>query len=161
MISPNAERLYSGSSEYFSSLVEKTGLSQREVARRLGVGYSSLRAYMDGSRAVIYPVQFALEVLAQQLAGRFEGRFKLASGEVLVSAEVRECQLPEAEALANEGELPRHWDSEQSLWLCEFSINLVPAGRFFSKPSCLGLDMQDPDDVLRHCLGLAKDRGVI
>ena len=160
MKSPNAVKHYNGSAEYFSSLVEKTGLSQREVARRLGVGYSSLRAYMDGTRAVIYPVQFALEILAEN-AGRFEGRFKLASGEVLVKAEVRECQLPEAVALAEDGELPRHWDTEQFLWLCEFSVNGLPAGRFFSKPGCLTLDMQDGDSVLRHCLGLAKERGII
>lgn len=160
MISPNAAKFYNGSPEYFSRLVEKTGLSQREVARRLGVGYSSLRAYMDGTRAVIYPVQFALEALAETI-GKFEGKFKLSTGEALVSAEVRECQLPEAAALAEDGELPRNWDTEQFLWLCEFSINNSPAGRFFAKPSSLGLDMQDADSVLQHCLGLAKERGVI
>ena len=63
-MSPNATKNYNGSPEYFSGLVDKTGLSQREVARRLGIGYSSLRAYMDGTRAIVYPVQYALEQLA-------------------------------------------------------------------------------------------------
>lgn len=158
-MSPNATKNYNGSPEYFSGLVDKTGLSQREVARRLGIGYSSLRAYMDGTRAIVYPVQYALEQLAAPK--RFEQVFNLASGQAVLTAEVKSISLPEAEALANEGELPKHWDYEQELWLCEFSINRVPAGRFFSKPSSLSLDMTDPDDVLRHCLGLAKDRGVI
>lgn len=159
MEKPNAVEKYNGAPEYFCALVERTGLSQREIARRLGIGYSSLRAYMDGSRAIIYPVQYALEQLAAP--ERFEQVFNLASGQAVVTAEVKSISLPEAEALANEGELPKHWDYERELWLCEFSINRVPAGRFFSKPSGLGLDMKDSDGVLRHCLGLAKDRGVV
>lgn len=83
MISPNAVEFYNGSPEYLSDLVEKTGLSQREVARRLGVGYSSLRAYMDGTRAVIYPVQFALEALAESADKSFyRVEFNLDAGSV-------------------------------------------------------------------------------
>lgn len=82
-MSPNATKNYNGSPEYFSGLVDKTGLSQREVARRLGVGYSSLRAYIDGTRAVIYPVQFALEALVESIDKSFyRVEFNLDTGSV-------------------------------------------------------------------------------
>lgn len=55
---------YSSDPQYLRGLVEKTGLTQREIARRLGIGFSSLRAHLDGTRQIPYPVLACLRVLA-------------------------------------------------------------------------------------------------
>jgi transcriptional regulator with XRE-family HTH domain len=50
--------------DYLRSLVERAGLSQREAARRIGIGPRSMRHYLTGQRVAPYSVQFALERLA-------------------------------------------------------------------------------------------------
>lgn len=54
---------------YLREVISKTGLSQRECARRIGVDERMLRAYLAkresmSAREASYPVQFALEYLA-------------------------------------------------------------------------------------------------
>ncbi|WP_372362917.1 hypothetical protein ACCQ10_09480 [Xanthomonas sp. NCPPB 1325] len=56
--------------EYLRALIETAGLSQRQAADRIGVGERLLRYYLVASdhqsyRAAPYPVQFALEQLAE------------------------------------------------------------------------------------------------
>lgn len=56
--------------EYLRGLIEITGLSQREVAERIGIGFRLLKYYITtpGSgkehRVAPYPVQFSIERLA-------------------------------------------------------------------------------------------------
>jgi transcriptional regulator with XRE-family HTH domain len=54
--------------EYLRALVARSGLSQREAARRIGVSERLLRYYLaplEGDhREAPYPVQFSLESLA-------------------------------------------------------------------------------------------------
>lgn len=54
--------------EYLRALVQQSGLTQREIARRIGISDRLLRYYLtevDGDHRVApYPVQFALESLA-------------------------------------------------------------------------------------------------
>lgn len=56
--------------DYLRGLIELTGLSQREVAERIGIGFRLLKYYIttprDGieSRVAPYPVQYAMEMLA-------------------------------------------------------------------------------------------------
>lgn len=56
--------------EYLRSLLRQAGVSQREAARRLGISERVMRYYLaDESadhRPAPYPVQFAIEALAQQ-----------------------------------------------------------------------------------------------
>jgi transcriptional regulator with XRE-family HTH domain len=56
--------------EYLRALLRQAGVSQREAARRLGISERVMRYYLaDESadhRPAPYPVQFALEALAQQ-----------------------------------------------------------------------------------------------
>ncbi len=57
------------SPDYLRSLVEKTGMSQRKVARTIGIDERTFRAYLANSNAssaldAPYAVQFALECLA-------------------------------------------------------------------------------------------------
>lgn len=57
--------------EYLRELIAQTGLSQREVANRVGIGFRLLKYYLttpgEGreSRVAPYPVQFTLERLAE------------------------------------------------------------------------------------------------
>lgn len=64
---PNAE-LHNPDPEYLRVLVERTGLSQQAVARRLGISPRLVRYYLappgPDSRPAPYTVQFALERLA-------------------------------------------------------------------------------------------------
>jgi transposase len=55
--------------EYLRALVERSGLSQRAAAQRIGVSERVMRYYLaaegsDGWRAAPYTVQYALEALA-------------------------------------------------------------------------------------------------
>jgi hypothetical protein len=64
---PNAIN-YNDNPEYLRGLIATTGLSQRAVAERLGVGQRIFRSYIadrDCSTAqpIPYPVQYALEML--------------------------------------------------------------------------------------------------
>lgn len=56
--------------EHLRALLAKAGVSQREAARRLGISERVMRYYLaDESadyRPAPYPVQFAIEALAQQ-----------------------------------------------------------------------------------------------
>lgn len=51
--------------EYLRHLVERTGLSQRGVARRLGYPERKFRYHLTGDIECPYVVQFALEALAE------------------------------------------------------------------------------------------------
>ena len=62
---PNAE-LYNGDHQHFADLVDATGMSKRAVARALGIGYSTLRCYLEGTRTITYVVQYAVEQLASE-----------------------------------------------------------------------------------------------
>jgi transcriptional regulator with XRE-family HTH domain len=60
---------------YLRELVERTGLSQRECARRIGISERNMRAHLTfGGRLLPapYPVQFALECLAQNTKLRID-----------------------------------------------------------------------------------------
>lgn len=52
--------------QYLRGLIEKSGLSQRECARRLGITSASLRHMLSdcSQRKAPYTVQYALEELA-------------------------------------------------------------------------------------------------
>lgn len=59
---------YSADPEYIRGLVEqikkRQGLSQRAIAKQIGVGFSSLKDWLSGKAKWQYPHQFALECLA-------------------------------------------------------------------------------------------------
>lgn len=63
--------LHDPSVEYLRGLIEITGLSQRAVAERIGIGHRLLKYYLTTPgqgkehRIAPYPVQFALEALAR------------------------------------------------------------------------------------------------
>lgn len=57
---------------YLRDLISRAGLSQREAARRIGIGERIMRAYLadpetNTSQRAPYPVQFALEQLANRV----------------------------------------------------------------------------------------------
>lgn len=59
---------------YLRSLIERSGLSQRAAADRIGIGERVMRAYLadrsrSTSQAAPYPVQYALEMLVKELSG--------------------------------------------------------------------------------------------
>lgn len=62
---PNAS-LHNPDPRYIAGLIEQTGLTQEEVARRLGITPKALRNYKSESmaREIPYATQFALECLA-------------------------------------------------------------------------------------------------
>lgn len=57
------------SADFIRELVRATGLSQRQVAKRIGVNESTLRGYLNANHASAcpYPVQFCLEALVEEL----------------------------------------------------------------------------------------------
>jgi transcriptional regulator with XRE-family HTH domain len=55
---------FNPSPDYIRGLISQIPLSQREIARRIGVSDRYIRALVAGSRECSYPVQFCLEVLA-------------------------------------------------------------------------------------------------
>lgn len=55
---------YSSDPTYLRELVKKSGLTQRESARRIGIGFSTLRTYLDGTGKVTYPVLVCLRLLS-------------------------------------------------------------------------------------------------
>jgi hypothetical protein len=66
---PDSE-LYNPNPQYLRSLIEITGLSQAEAARRLGLGGRVMRRYLADRNAATaleapYLVQFGLECLAK------------------------------------------------------------------------------------------------
>lgn len=56
--------LYNPAPEYIRGVIAAIPLTQREVARRIGVSTRYVRALVAGSRVCSYPVQFCLEALA-------------------------------------------------------------------------------------------------
>lgn len=66
---PDSSR-YNPDPEYLRSLIVRAGLTQAEAARRIGISERILRQYLADRDAITavdapYPVQFALEALAQ------------------------------------------------------------------------------------------------
>ena len=69
-LTPNAPAKYNPNPIYLRSLIEQSGLSQRECAKRIGVGERTMRQYLATSGRqdeAPYPVQFALEALAKEI----------------------------------------------------------------------------------------------
>lgn len=68
MTKPDAT-LHRPDAKYMRSLVERTGLSQRECARRIGLSERTMRRnltlHADDYQPADYRTQFALEQLAQ------------------------------------------------------------------------------------------------
>jgi hypothetical protein len=65
--------LYNPDPAYLRSLIERTGLSQRQCAFCIGIGERSMRQYLATSGrqdACPYPVQFALECLARMASAQ-------------------------------------------------------------------------------------------
>lgn len=57
--------------EYLRALIVRSGLSQRQAAKRIGIDARALRYYLQAEdhptrRGAPYPVQFALEQLAEK-----------------------------------------------------------------------------------------------
>jgi len=66
---PNALN-YNPDPEYLRELIAKTGMTQAEVARRIGIDGRSIRRYLASTAAATYitapyTVQFAIECLAE------------------------------------------------------------------------------------------------
>jgi transcriptional regulator with XRE-family HTH domain len=60
---------------YLRELIERAGISQRECARRIGISDRIMRMHITtGGKPspAPYPVQFALECLAEALDGKAE-----------------------------------------------------------------------------------------
>ena len=57
-------KTYTPDPAYLRGLIERTGLSQRECARRIGLSDRAMRYYLSGDRKPMYAVQFAMEALA-------------------------------------------------------------------------------------------------
>lgn len=64
-MTPDSAR-YDPSPDHIRGLITAIPLSQREIARRIGVSARYLRALVAGSRECSYPVQFALESLSAE-----------------------------------------------------------------------------------------------
>ena len=59
-------KTYNPDPAYLRGLVERSGLSQRECARRIGISDRAMRYYLSGERKPMYAVQYLLEVLASE-----------------------------------------------------------------------------------------------
>lgn len=57
-------KTYNPDHAYLRGLVERSGLSQREAAKRIGLSDRAMRYYLSGERKPMYAVQYLLEVLA-------------------------------------------------------------------------------------------------
>lgn len=71
MAKPDA-RNHNPDPEYLRALLEQAGISQRGAARSLGISERVVRYYLTpedqpGHRPAPYPVQFAIECLADQV----------------------------------------------------------------------------------------------
>jgi transcriptional regulator with XRE-family HTH domain len=70
MIKPDATQ-HNPDPDYLRELIAQTGLSQRKIARTIGVDERLFRMYLADRHAktaqdCTYPVQFALEALAEK-----------------------------------------------------------------------------------------------
>lgn len=64
---PDAPNDYKPDPAYLRRLIEQSGLSQRQAAKRIGIGERTMRQYLATTGRcdqAPYPIQFALEVLA-------------------------------------------------------------------------------------------------
>lgn len=59
---------YNPDPDYIRELISGIPLTQREIARRIGVSDRYIRALVAGSRGCSYPVQFCLEALCASAA---------------------------------------------------------------------------------------------
>lgn len=66
-MTPDATRRYNSAPDHIRGLISAIPLSQREIARRIGVSDRYIRALVAGGRECSYPVQFCLETLADDL----------------------------------------------------------------------------------------------
>lgn len=64
---PNAQVEYRPDAEYIREMVASIPLTQREIARRVGVSDRYIRALVAGTRTCNYPVQYCLECLSRGL----------------------------------------------------------------------------------------------
>lgn len=64
-VKPDAKN-YNPSPDYLRSLVDSSGLSQRECARRLGINERTMRHWLSGHTDIPYAAQYCLEVLSGQ-----------------------------------------------------------------------------------------------
>lgn len=64
---PNAQVEYRPDAAYIRALVASIPLTQREIARRVGVSDRYIRALVAGTRTCNYPVQYCLECLSRGL----------------------------------------------------------------------------------------------
>lgn len=62
---PNAPKHHNPDPDYLRSLIEGAGISQLEVARRLGISGRAVRLYLAGARPIPYTVQYAVEQLTK------------------------------------------------------------------------------------------------
>lgn len=60
--------MHDPSPEHIRGLIAAIPLSQREIARRIGVSDRYIRALVAGSRECSYPVQYCLESLSSKEA---------------------------------------------------------------------------------------------
>lgn len=63
-LTPHAAMFYSHDLGYFRGICERTQLSTRKLAARIGIDDGELRGYLSGRRGWPYVVQFAIEQLA-------------------------------------------------------------------------------------------------
>ena len=69
----NAKTLHNPDPDYLRDLIFKSGVSQRECARLIGISYSTMRDYLNSNHAsqAPYSVQAQLENLSKQYNGYF------------------------------------------------------------------------------------------
>lgn len=66
---PDAETLFTDDPSYLALLVEKTGMSVRAVARKIGVSERLLHMNLSGERRLTYRTQYSIEGLVANGCG--------------------------------------------------------------------------------------------
>ena len=62
---PHAQKYYNDDPQYIRSLIEQSGFTQREVARRIGISERTLRKYLAQEYRHPYSIQYAIEQLTK------------------------------------------------------------------------------------------------